>query len=186
VSDDVRTLPARRGLSGLRDPRVVLPLLLAAPIPIAVALLVTARPVYPADACYYGAPQSSLLATDAYLRLMTPLGMFALALVAAIALPDRGRWRIIAPAVTAWALLALLWTDAARPVAIVGANEAVFGLFLSVPVLVIVAVIGKESSWIRAIGWFEFLFLVPLLLGLAGLLAQPGCYTGDPVAPIVH
>ena len=36
----------------------------------------------------------------------------------------------------------------------------------------------------RAIGWFEFLFLLPILLGVAGLLAQPACYAGDPPAPI--
>ena len=43
---------------------------------------------------------------------------------------------------------------------------------------------GRESSWVRAIGWFHFLYLLPVLLGLAGLLAQPACYTGDPPAPI--
>jgi hypothetical protein len=168
----------------LRRPRAALPVLLAAPLPIAIALLLTARPGYPENACYYGAPQASLDATDAYLRLMIPLGMLGLAAVAIVALPIRGRWRIVAPATTAWAVAAVVWTDAARPWMVLGANEAVFGLFLGVPILVIVGVAGRESSWIRAIGWFEFLFLLPLFLGLAGLLAQPGCYTGDPPAPI--
>jgi len=53
-------------------------------------------------------------------------------------------------------------------------------------VVVIVAVAGSEASWVRAIGWFEFLFLLPLLLGIAGLLAQAACYTGDPPAPITR
>jgi hypothetical protein len=43
---------------------------------------------------------------------------------------------------------------------------------------------SKESSWINAVGWFEFALLLPLLLGIAGLLAQPGCYNGDPPATI--
>jgi hypothetical protein len=47
-----------------------------------------------------------------------------------------------------------------------------------------VGVVAKEAGWIRAIGWFEFLFLLPILLGIAGLLAQPACYAGDPPAPI--
>jgi hypothetical protein len=167
----------------LRRPRAALPILIVAPVPIAIALLFTARPYYPPDACYYGAPQSSLDATDAYLRLMIPLGMAALAVVALVALPSRGRWRFVAPVMAAWAIVAVVWNDAAQPWMVIGANEAVFGLFLSVPILVIVGLAGRESSWVRAIGWFEFLFLLPLFLGLAGLLAQPGCYTGDPVAP---
>lgn len=166
-----------------RDPRVALAVLIAAPVPIAAGLVLTARPEYPEDACYYGAPRDSLQATDDYLRLLTPLGMVALAAVAVVALPNRGRWRLLAPVMAAWAAVASIWNDAAQPVMVVGANEAVFGLFLSVPILVITALIGRETSWTRAIGWFEFLFLLPLLLGLAGLLAQPGCYTGDPVAP---
>jgi hypothetical protein len=170
----------------LRRPSVALPILVAAPIPIATALVLTGRPRYPEDACYYGAPQSSLDATDAYLRLMTPLGMLGLAVVAIVALPMQGRWRVVAPAITVWAIVAVWWADAARPWMVVGANEAVFGLFLGVPILVIVGVAGRETSWIRAIGWFEFLFLLPLFLGLAGLLAQPGCYTGDPPAPIAR
>jgi hypothetical protein len=163
---------------------MALPLLIALPLPIAVALVLTARPVYPDDACYYGAPRSSLLATDAYLGLMTPLGMFGLAAVAAVALPMRGRWRIIAAAATAWAAVALVSTDAARPVMEYGAHVAVFGLFLVVPIVVIAAVAGREASWVRAIGWFEFLYLLPLLLGLAGILAQPKCFAGNPPAPI--
>jgi hypothetical protein len=50
-----------------RDPRVVWTVLALAPLPIAVALAVTARPVYPEDACFYGAPQASIDATDHYL-----------------------------------------------------------------------------------------------------------------------
>lgn len=61
---------------------------------------------------------------------------------------------------------------------------AVFGTFLLLGVLVLVGVVAKEAGWIRAIGWFEFLFLLPILLGVAGLLAQPACYAGDPPAPI--
>jgi hypothetical protein len=88
--------------------------------------------------------------------------------------------------VAAWAILALFWGDAARPVIVFGGNVAVFGALLLLAVVVIVAVAGSEASWVRAIGWFEFLFLLPLLLGIAGLLAQPACYTGDPPAPITR
>ena len=174
----------RNAFSFLRGPYVAWAVLFAAPIPISVALAVTGRPFYPDDSCAYGAPQSSLLATDHYLALMTPLGMFAIAAVAACALPATGRWRVIAPIAAAWALAALLWTDAAHPVLVLGANLTVFGLFLGVPIIVIACVAGHEYSWVRAVGWFEFLFLLPLLLGLAGLLAQPSCYAGDPPAPI--
>src|SRR5688500_10231856 len=109
-----------RALPNLRSPAVVLPVVAAAPPPSAAALLLTGRPAYPADACFYGAPPSSLLATDDYLGLMTPLAMAALASVAALALPARGRWRLLAPAVATWALAALLVTDAARPVMVYG------------------------------------------------------------------
>ncbi len=81
-------------------------------------------------------------------------------------------------------MLSLFWSDAGRPVVIVGANVAVFGTFLALGVFVLVAVAAKEAGWIRAFGWFEFLFLLPILLGVAGLLAQPACYAGDPTAPI--
>jgi hypothetical protein len=171
-------------LARLREPRLALPLLIAAPIPITVALAVTGRPVYPEDACYYGAPRASLQATDHYLGLMTPLGMFALAVVTAVALPMLGRWRIVAPAVAAWAVASLIWTDAAHPVLVYGAYVTIFGLFLAVPIMVIVGLVGREASWIRAIGWFEVLYLLPVLLGLAGLLAQPKCFAGNPPAPI--
>jgi hypothetical protein len=160
------------------------PVLVAAPIPVAVALVVTARPVYPPDSCYYGAPEASIRATDHYIGLMTPLAMLAMAAVAIVVLPTRGRWRFLAPAVTAWALVTIVWGDAGRPVLVVGGNVAVFGALLLLAVVPIVAVAGRESSWARAIGWFEFLFLLPVLLGIAGLLAQPGCYSGDPPAPI--
>jgi hypothetical protein len=159
-------------------------ILIVAPLPIAVALVLTSRPDYPDDACYYGAPRASELATDRYLALMTPLAMLALAMVAISALPMRGRWKLLAPAVTTWAIASLVWTDAARPLMVYGANIAVFGLFLGVPIVVLTGVAGRESSWVRAIGWFELLFLLPLLLGLAGLLAQPRCYSSNPPAPI--
>ena len=171
-------------LSHLRAARVAVPLLIAVPVPLAVALVLTGRPVYPEDACYYGAPRASEVATEEYLALMTSLAMFGLAVIAWVALPMRGRWRILAPAVTVWAVASLFATDAARSVVVWGGNMVVFGLFLGVPFIVIMILAGREYSWPRAVGWFEFLFLVPVLLGVAGLLAQPGCYTGDPPAPI--
>ncbi len=171
-------------LSVFRRARVAIPLLVAVPVPLAVALVLTGRPVYPEDACYYGAPRASLLATEDYLGLMTPLAMFGLAVIAWVALPDRGRWRILAPAVTLWAVVSLFATDAARAVVVFGGNMVVFGLILAIPFIVIMVLGGREYSWPRAVGWFEFVFLVPVLLGVAGLLAQPGCYTGDPPAPI--
>jgi hypothetical protein len=51
-------------LPRVRAPWAAWPVLVLAPIPIAVALVLTARPVYPEDACFYGAPQSSIDATD--------------------------------------------------------------------------------------------------------------------------
>ena len=171
-------------LSRVRDSRVAAAVLLVAPIPISVALILTARPVYPDDACYYGAPQASIDATDHYLGLMAPLAMFAMAAVAITALPIRGRWRVLAPLITAWALASLVSRNAAQPLVVFGGNIAIFGALLTLAILVIVAVAGKESSWIRSIGWFEFVFVLPLLLGIAGLLAQPGCYNGDPPAPL--
>jgi hypothetical protein len=168
----------------LRRPWVASVVLAVAPLPVTVALAVTARPDYPEDACYYGAPQSSIDATDHYVGLMTPLALFAMALVAVVALPNKSYWRLVAPAAIVLAVLSLFWSDAGRPVVIVGANVAVFGTFLALGVLVLVAVAAKEVGWIRAIGWFEFLFLLPILLGVAGLLAQPACYAGDPPAAI--
>ena len=97
--------------------------------------------------------------------------------------PRRGRWRFLAPAVTAWALVSVFWGSAGRPVLVFGGNVVVFGALLLLGVVVIVVLAGRESSWVRAIGWFEFVFLLPLLLGIAGLLAQPACYNGDPPAP---
>ena len=176
--------PPRTRLSRLRASRAVWPILVAAPVPLAVALILTARPVYPPDACFYGAPDASIRATDDYLATMTPLAMFAMAAVAIVALPVHGRWRLLAPVVLVWAFAALFWPDAARPVVVFGGYVAVFGALLLVAVVVIVAVAGKEAGWVRAIGWFEFLFLIPLLLGIAGLLAQPACYNGDPPAPL--
>jgi hypothetical protein len=171
-------------LSFVRHPGVAVPLLVAAPVPISLALIFTARPSYPEDACFYGAPQASIDATDHYLGLMTPLALGAMAVVALAALPDRGAWRLLAPAAVLWALVAMVWGDAGWPVVILGGNIAVFGTFLFLVVLVLVGVVAKEAGWIRAIGWFEFLFLLPVLLGIAGLLAQPSCYAGDPPAPI--
>ena len=178
--------PPRRQtrLARLRESRAVWPILVAAPVPIAVALILTARPVYPPDACFYGAPEASIRATHDSLATMTPRAMFAMAAVALVALPMKGRWRLLAPAVAIWAIAALFWPEAARPVVVFGGNVAVFGALLLLGVVVIVAVAGKEAGWVRAIGWFEFLFLLPLLLGIAGLLAQPACYNGDPPAPI--
>ena len=37
-----------------------------------------------------------------------------------------------------------------------------------------------------AVGWFAFALLLPLLLGIAGLIAQPACYNGDPPAAIAR
>jgi hypothetical protein len=171
-------------LSLLRDPRVAVPVLVAAPLPIALALSLTPRPDYPGDACFYGAPQASIDATDRYLALMTPLGLGAMAVVALVALPNRGWWRVIPVLAVALAVLSAFWSDAGRPIVVLGGNVAVFGTFLLLGVLVLVGVVAKEAGWIRAIGWFEFLFLLPILLGIAGLLAQPACYAGDPPAPI--
>jgi hypothetical protein len=179
IADRSPTMPSR-----LRSPRVAAAVLIAAPIPVAVALALTARPVYPDDACFYGAPQASIDATDHYLGLMAPLAMFGMAAVAVTALPIRGRWRILAPLITAWALAALVSRNAAQPLVVFGGNIAIFGALLTLVIVVIVVVAGKESSWIRSIGWFEFVFVLPLLLGIAGLLAQPACYNGDPPAPL--
>ena len=175
---------ARSVLARVREPRVALVLLIAAPLPIVAALVLTARPDYPADACAYGAPPASVLATHRYLALMTPLALFAMLAVALIGLPLRGRWRWVAPLTAVWAINALVVTGAARPIMVYGANMAIFGIFLSVPIIVITGVVARETSWVRAIGWFEFLVLLPLLLGLAGLLAQPRCYAGNPPAPV--
>ena len=171
-------------LAFLRAPRVAWPVMAAALVPIGAALIFTARPVYPPDACFYGAPAASVAATDHYLALMSPLAAFAMVAVALVALPIRGRWRLLAPAVAVWAVITLFVPDAAHPVMVYGGNVAVFGALLALVVLVLVIVVAKETSWIHAIGWFEFAAVLPLLLGVAGLIAQPGCYTGDPPAPI--
>ena len=115
---------------------------------------------------------------------MSPLAAFAMVAVALVALPIRGRWRMLVPAVAVWAVVTLFVPDAAHPVMVYGGNVAVFGALLALLVLVLVAVVAKETSRIRAIGWFEFALVLPLLLGVAGLIAQPGCYAGDPPAPI--
>lgn len=177
-------IPLRALLARLRKSPLVWLLMVVAPLPISIALIVTARPVYPENACYYGAPASSEQATDDYLALMTPLAMFAMALVAFVALPNRGRWVVLAPAVTVWAAATLIWPEAGHLVAVIGGNVAVFGSLLALVILVIVVIAGHESSWVRALGWFEFAFLLPMLLGVASLIAQPGCYSGDPVAPM--
>ena len=171
-------------LAFLRGPRVAWPVLALAPLPISLALIFTARPVYPPDACFYGAPPASIDATDHYLALMSPLAAFAMVAVALAALPVRGRWRWLAPAVAVWAIATLFAPGVAHPVLVYGGNVAVFGALLALVVLVLVAVVAKETSWIRAMGWLEFALLLPLLLGVAGLLAQPACYNGDPPAPI--
>jgi hypothetical protein len=171
-------------LAFLRARRVAWLVLALAPVPIGAALIFTARPVYPADACFYGAPAASIAATDHYLALMSPLAAFAMVAVAVVALPIRGRWRLLAPVTAVWAIATLLAPDVAHPVMVYGGNVAVFGALLALVVLVLVGVLAKETSWLTAIGWFEFALLLPLLLGIAGLLAQPGCYNGDPPAPI--
>ena len=171
-------------LAFLRAPQVAWTVMAAALVPIGAALIFTARPVYPPDACFYGAPAASIEATDHYLALMSPLAAFAMVAVALVALPIRGRWRFLVPVVTVWAVLTLFVPDAAHPVMVYGGNVAVFGALLALVVLVLVIAAAKETSAIRAIGWFEFALLLPLLLGVAGLIAQPGCYNGDPPAPI--
>jgi hypothetical protein len=171
-------------LAFLRRPRVAWTVMAAAPLPIGLALIFTARPVYPPDACFYGAPAASVAATDDYLALMSPLGAFAMVAVALVALPIRGRWRLLVPAVAIWAVATLFAPGVAHPVMVYGGNVAVFGALLALVVLVLIAIVAKETSWIRALGWFEFALLLPLLLGVAGLIAQPGCYSGDPPAPI--
>jgi hypothetical protein len=80
----------------LRRPWPASVVLAVAPLPVAVALAVTAQPDYPEDACYYGAPQSSVDATDHYVGLMTPVALFAMALVAVVALPNKSYWRLVA------------------------------------------------------------------------------------------
>jgi hypothetical protein len=174
----------QRALAFLRTPRVAWTVMAAALVPIGAALIFTARPVYPPDACFYGAPAASIEATDSYLALMSPLAAFAMVAVALVALPIRGRWRLLVPVVAVWAVVTLFVPDAAHPVMVYGGNVAVFGALLALVVLVMVAVVAKETSWITAIGWFEFALLLPLLLGIAGLLAQPACYNGDPPAPM--
>jgi len=174
----------QHALAFLRTPRVAWTVMAAALVPIGAALIFTARPVYPPDACFYGAPAASIEATDRYLALMSPLAAFAMAAVALVALPIHGRWRFLVPVVTIWAVVTLFVPDAAHPVMVYGGNVAVFGALLALLVLALVVVIAKETSGIRAIGWFEFALVLPLLLGVAGLIAQPGCYAGDPPAPI--
>jgi hypothetical protein len=176
--------PAATVLAFLRTPRVAWTVLALAPLPISIALIFTARPVYPPDARFYGAPESSVAATDRYLALMSPLAAFAMVAVALAALPVGGRWRLLAPATALWALVTLFAPDVAHPVMVYGGNVAVFGALLALVVLVMVTVVARETSWLRAMGWFEFALLLPLLLGVAGLIAQPGCYSGDPPAPI--
>ena len=171
-------------LAFLRAPQVAWSVMVVAPVPVGAALIFTARPVYPPDACFYGAPAASVAATDRYLALMSPLAAFAMVAVALVALPIRGRWRMLVPAVAVWAVVTLFVPDAAHPVMVYGGNVAVFGALLALVVLVLVSVVAKETSWIRAVGWFEFALVLPLLLGVAGLIAQPACYTGDPPAPI--
>ena len=103
----------------------------AALVPIGAALIFTARPVYPPDACFYGAPAASVAATDRYLALMSPLAAFAMVAVALVALPIRGRWRFLVPVVAVWAVVTLFVPDAAHPVMVYGGNVAVFGALLA-------------------------------------------------------
>ena len=49
----------QRALAFLRTPWVAWTVMAAALVPIGAALIFTARPVYPPDACFYGAPAAS-------------------------------------------------------------------------------------------------------------------------------
>ena len=167
-------------LSAFRRARVAIPLLIAVPVPLAAALVLTGQaPVYPEDACYYGAPRASLAATEEYLGLMTALAMSGLAVIAWVALPMRGRWRFLAPAVTVWAVASLFAADAARAVVVFGGNMVVFGLILAIPFVVIMVLGGREYSWTRAIGWFEFLFRSRCSSGWRGCWPSPAITRGD-------
>jgi hypothetical protein len=133
-------------LAFLRAPRVAWVVLAAAPLPIGAALIFTARPVYPPDACFYGAPAASVAATDDYLGLMSPLAAFAMVAVALAALPIRGRWRLLAPATAIWAVVTLFAPDVAHPVMVYGGNVAVFGALLALVVLVLFAVLRQRRT----------------------------------------
>ena len=149
----------------------------AAPLPLLVALVVTAKPVYSPDACFYGATATDAAWTDRYLGLMVPLACFGLAAAAAVAAWMRWRrhWHLIAAGLLAWAALTLLWQPASHPVMYPYGIVALFGIFLTPPALAVAAVWAKQSSWLKAVAWFETLYLVPVLLGLAKILAQPAC-----------
>jgi hypothetical protein len=159
-----------------RDRRLAWTALVLAPLPLVVALIVTAKPVYPPDDCYYGASPAGKAKTDAYLDLMVPLAMFGLAAAASVVARFRlARWQPVAAAFFAWAALTLVWRQAAAPVMYPGGLVALFGIFLTPPLLVVVVAAAVQSSWLRAIAWFEALYLLPVLLGLAKILAQPPC-----------
>jgi hypothetical protein len=154
--------------------------LAVAPVPIVVALIVTAKPVYPPDACFYGASRAALDLTDRYLDLMVPLGMFALAATAGVVCWFRlKRWRPVAAAMLAWAASTLVWRQAADPIVYPGGTVALFGIFLTPPALAVMAAAAVQTSWLRAIAWFQTLYLLPVLLGLAKILAQPACYPAE-------
>ena len=149
---------------------------LLAPLPLAVALIFTAKPVYHPDACFYGSSAADREWTDDYLRLMAPLGMFGWAAASTVvAWSRRWHWRAVAGVVFAWAALTLVWREAAHPLMYPGGLVALFGIFLTPPVLVVVAVAARQTTWLRALAWFEVLYLLPVLLGLAKVLAQPPC-----------
>ncbi len=150
--------------------------LVLAPIPVIVALIVTSKPVYPGDACFYGAPAEAVRWTDDYLGLMVPLATFGLAAAASVVAWFRlRRWWPVAAAFFAWAALTALWQPASHPIMYPYGLVGLFGIFLTPPLLVVVATAASRSSWLRAIAWFEALYLLPVLLGLSKILAQPPC-----------
>jgi hypothetical protein len=150
--------------------------LLAAPVPIIVALIVTAKPVYPGDACFYGAPASAEAWTGRYLDLMVPLAAFGLAAAGSVVCWQRMRtWKPAAAALFAWAALTIVWQQASHPVMYPYGLAGLFAIFFTPPLLVVVGAAAKQSGWLRAIAWFETLWLLPVLLGVSKILAQPPC-----------
>ena len=150
--------------------------LVAAPLPVIAALIVTAKPVYPGDACFYGAPADAVRWTDDYLGLMVPLAAFGLAAAASVVASFRlDNWRPLALALFGWAALTVIWQPASHPIMYPYGLVGLFGIFFTPPLLVVVAAFAKQSGWMRAIAWFEALYLLPVLLGLAKILAQPPC-----------
>jgi hypothetical protein len=150
--------------------------LIVAPIPVIVALIVTAKPVYPGDACFYGASADAARWTDDYLDLMVPLATFGIAAAASVVAWFRlAQWRWVATGLFAWAALTVVWQQASHPIMYPYGLAGIFGIFLTPPLLALVWAGAKQSSWLRAIAWFEAIYLLPMLLGLSKILAQPPC-----------